>query len=224
MSLSQQMYWVCSDVLSLILQIRNSRDLPAPDVLQRRVLGLFNTMMQNGREARIPDQDMIDAKFALAAFADEVIYNSSWPGKSQWLSNPLQLQFFQINTAGDGFFTNLDNLYGQRQRVHVAQIYFLCLALGFQGKYRLRQQEGLGPVVEGLGRFVASSEGGEGIAPNAARRDGATGVVQRELPFLLIALGFLALAVLTVIILRLVIGMNASDAADAIRKLSGVGN
>ena len=61
MSLSQTMYWVCSDVLSLILQLRNSRDLPAPDILQRRVLGLFDTMMQNGREARIPEQDMIDA-------------------------------------------------------------------------------------------------------------------------------------------------------------------
>ena len=47
MSLSQQMYWVCSDVLSLILQLRSSRDLPAPDILQRRVLGLFDTMMQN---------------------------------------------------------------------------------------------------------------------------------------------------------------------------------
>ena len=48
-SLSQTMYWTCADVLSLILQLRNSRDLPAPDILQRRVLGLFETMMQTGR-------------------------------------------------------------------------------------------------------------------------------------------------------------------------------
>ncbi|MBL8742848.1 MAG: DotU family type IV/VI secretion system protein, partial [Myxococcales bacterium] len=169
-SMSQTMYWVCSDVLSLILQLRNSRDLPAPDILQRRVLGLFETMMQNGREQRIPEQDMIDAKFALAAFADEIIYHSTWPGKTQWLSNPLQLQFFGINTAGDGFFVNLDNLHGARGRNHVAQIYFLCLALGFQGKYRLRNQEGLQQVVEGLGNYVAVQEGGgEILAPNAER-------------------------------------------------------
>jgi len=224
MSLSQQMYWVCSDVLSLILQLRSSRDLPAPDILQRRVLGLFDTMMQNGREARIPEQDMIDAKFALAAFADEVIYHSTWPGKTQWLSNPLQLQFFQLNTAGDGFFTNLDNLYGQRQRAHVAQIYFLCLALGFQGKYRLRQQEGLGAVVEGLGNFVALSEGGgDVLAPNAERKDGTGGAVRRELPFLVVALGFLVLAVLVVIVLRLIIGSSAGDVAESIQKLVGSG-
>src|SRR6185503_7112507 len=199
-SMAQTMYWVCSDVLSLILQLRNSRDLPAPDILQRRVLGLFETMMQNGREARIPEQDMFDAKFALAAFADEIIYHSNWPGKTQWLANPLQFQFFQLNTAGDGFFTNLDNLHGQRGRNHVAQIYFLCLALGFQGKYRLRQQEGLSAVVEGLGNYVAVTEGGgEVLAPNAERKDAGGGTVRRELPFLAVALGFLVIAVLVVI-------------------------
>jgi type VI secretion system protein ImpK len=224
MSLSQQMYWVCSDVLSLILQLRASRDLPAPDILQRRVLGLFETMMKNGAEARIPEQDMIDAKFALAAFADEIIYHSTWPGKTQWLSNPLQLQFFQLNTAGDGFFTNLDNLHGQRGRAHVAQIYFLCLALGFQGKYRLRQQEGLGAVVEGLGNYVALSEGGgEMLAPNAERKDGGGGAVRRELPFLGVALGFFLLALITVIILSVVIGFKADGVVDSIGKLLGSG-
>lgn len=221
-SLSQTMYWTCADVLSLILQLRNSRDLPAPDILQRRVLGLFETMMQTGRENRIPEQDMIDAKFALAAFADEVIYHSSWPGKTQWLSNPLQLQFFGINTAGDGFYVNLDNMHGQRGRDHVAQIYFLCLALGFQGKYRLRQQEGLAQVVEGLGNYVALSTGaGEQLAPNAERKDGTGGAVRRELPYLAIALGFLILALLVVIVLKIVIGSQANSVSESIQKLIG---
>lgn len=224
MSLSQSMYWVCSDVLSLILQLRNSRELPAPDILQRRVLQLFETMMQNGREARIPEQDMIDAKFALAAFADEVIYHSSWPGKTQWLSNPLQLQFFQLNTAGDQFFVNLDNLHGQRNRAHVAQIYFLCLALGFQGKYRLRHQEGLQAVVEGLGNYVALAEGGgDQLAPNAERKDGGGSAVRRELPYLFIAIGFLVLALIVIFILWLVIGSNAESTAEEIKRLLGGG-
>lgn len=221
-SLSQTMYWTCADVLSLILQLRNSRDLPAPDILQRRVLGLFETMMQTGRENRIPEQDMIDAKFALAAFADEVIYHSSWPGKTQWLSNPLQLQFFGINTAGDGFYVNLDNMHGQRGRDHVAQIYFLCLALGFQGKYRLRQQEGLAQVVEGLGNYVALSTGaGEQLAPNAERKDGTGGAVRRELPYLAVALGFLILALLVVIVLKVIIGSQANSVSESIQKLIG---
>jgi len=222
MSLAQSMYWVCSDVLSLILQLRNSQDLPAPDILQRRVLGLFDTMMKNGAEARITEQDMIDVKYALAAFADEVIYHSSWPGRQQWLSNPLQLQFFHENTAGDGFFERLDSLHAQRGRDHVTQVYFLCLGLGFQGKFRLTQGQGLGAVVEGVGNHVALSIGaGDVLAPNAERKDGGGSTVRRELPFLAIALGFFVLALLIVIILRLVVGSNADSVSDAILKLVG---
>jgi type VI secretion system protein ImpK len=222
MSQTQTMYWVCSPVLSLIIQLRNSRDLPAPDILQRRVLGLFDKMMEEGRAERIPEQDMIDAKFALAAFADEVIYHSTWPGKTQWLSNPLQLQFFGLNTAGDGFFTNLDNLHGQRGRNHVAQIYFLCLALGFQGKYRLRQQEGLAQVVEGLGNYVAVAEGGgDVLAPNAERKDAGGGAVRREAPLVLIAIGVFVLAIILVVVMRLWVGSSANDVVDAIKKMTG---
>jgi type VI secretion system protein ImpK len=219
---AQSMYWVCSDVLSLILQLRNSQDLPAPDILQRRVLGLFETMMQHGREARVAEQDMIDCKYALAAFADEVIYHSNWPGRTQWLNNPLQLQFFQENTAGDGFFERLDMLHAQRGRDHVTQIYFLCLALGFQGKFRLGQHEQLNAVTEGVGNHVALSVGGgEVLAPNADRKDGSSGAVRRELPFLAMALGFFVLALLVVIILRLIVGSSADDVAEGIQKLIG---
>ena len=107
-----------------------------------------------------------------------------------------------------------------RDSDHVTQIYFLCLALGFQGKFRLGQQDQLGAVVEGVGNHVALSVGGDGtLAPNAERKDGGAGNVRKELPFLAIALGFFVLALLVVIILRLVVGSSADDVADSIRKL-----
>ena len=47
-------------------------------------------------------------------------------------------------------------------------------------------------MVEGVGNFVALSEGGgDVLAPNAERKDGGGGAVRRELPFLAIALGIL---------------------------------
>ena len=176
--------------------------------------------MQNGREARLAEQDMLDVKYALAAFADEVIYHSNWPGRTQWLNNPLQLQFFQENTAGDGFFERLDSLHAQRGRDHVTQVYFLCLALGFQGKFRLGAQDGLGAVVEGVGNHVALAMGvGDSLAPNAERKDGGSGAVRRELPFLIIAFGFFVLALAVVIILRLIIGSSADDVVQALKQL-----
>ncbi|MEM9692056.1 MAG: DotU family type IV/VI secretion system protein [Myxococcota bacterium] len=220
-TLSQQMYWVCSDVLSLILQLRNSQDLPAPDILQRRVLGLFQTMMDNGKDAQIPEQDMNDVKFALSAFADEVIFDSSWPGRTQWLNNPLQLQFFNTNNAGEEFFGRLDMLHAQQGRDHVTQVFFLCLSLGFQGKFRLQGgMEQLAMVVDGVGNHVAARiGGGDALAPNAARSDGGSGAVRRELPYVVLALVFFVLALLIVIVLSLVISSSADDVASKIQQL-----
>jgi type VI secretion system protein ImpK len=93
MSQSQSMYWVCSDVLSpdpAAQELARPAGAGHPAASSAR---LFETMMQNGREARIPEQDMIDAKFALAAFADEVIYPLEWPGKTQWLSTRCSYSF-----------------------------------------------------------------------------------------------------------------------------------
>ena len=58
-------------------------------------------------------------------------------------------------------------------------------------------------------------------SPNAERKDGGAGAVRRELPFLAIALGFLVVAVVVVIILRLVIGSSADNVAESIQQVIG---
>lgn len=75
-------------------------------------------------------------------------------------------------------------------------------------------------MVEGVGNFVALSEGGgDVLAPNAERKDGGGGAVRRELPFVAIALGLLVSVVIIVIILRLVVGFDADGVAESIKKL-----
>jgi type VI secretion system protein ImpK len=133
-----KMYWACADALSLASQLAWARDLPSPDVLQRRIAGLFEQMARKCREAGIPDDDVMEARYAIAAFMDEQIFRSPWPGRQQWMAQPLQMVYFNENTAGEGFFSRLQNLQQQPQRVHVLQIYYLCMALGFQGKFAVR--------------------------------------------------------------------------------------
>jgi type VI secretion system protein ImpK len=119
---------------------------------------------------------------------------------------------------------NLDNLHGQRGRAHVAQIYFLCLALGFQGKYPSASPGGTAAVVEGLGNYVALTEGGGETARTERRAQGRRRkAVRRELPYVFVAIGFLILALIVIFILWLVIGSNADSTADEIKRLLGGG-
>jgi type VI secretion system protein ImpK len=220
-----KMYWACSDPLTLASQLAYARDLPSPDVLQRRVSSLFDQMSRKCREAGIPDEDANEAKYAIAAFTDEQIFRSAWPGRSQWMGQPLQLIYFNENTAGEGFFQRMSQLQNQPQRAHVLEIYYLCLCLGFQGQYAVRGGEGLGPIVDQLGARLSSSLGNSDIiSPHGEPREAFRGLMRRELPLVGLSIAFFGLAVVVFIVLKLVLaGSVSSAAADMTKGITPVG-
>ena len=64
---------------------------------------------------------------------DEAILNSPWQEKDQWKREQLQRVYYRTTDAGEEFFERLNRL-GLHQR-DVREVYFLCLALGFMGRY-----------------------------------------------------------------------------------------
>jgi type VI secretion system protein ImpK len=214
-SLLARMYWACSDPLTLATQLANARDLPSPDVLQRRVSSLFDQMTRKCREAGIPDEDANEAKYAIAAFTDEQIFRSAWPGRSQWMGQPLQLVYFNENTAGEGFFHRMAALQNQPARAHVLEIYYLCLCLGFQGQYAVRGGEGLGPIVDQLAaRLGATAGNSDVISPHGEPREAFRGLMRREMPLVGLSIAFFGLAVVVFIVLKLVLVGSVSSAAS----------
>src|SRR4051794_1156821 len=89
-----RVYWACAEPLCLASELAAARDLPSPDVLQRRIATLLEQMAQRCREGGIPDEDVYEARYVIAAFADEQIFRSAWPGRAQWVRQPLQLMYF----------------------------------------------------------------------------------------------------------------------------------
>ncbi len=213
-SLLAKMYWACSDPMTLASQLSAARDLPSPDVLQRRVSSLFDQMARKCREAGIPDEDANEAKYAIAAFTDEQIFRSAWPGRSQWMGQPLQLIYFNENTAGEGFFQRMAQLQNQPQRAHVLEIYYLCLCLGFQGQYAVRGGEGLGPIIDQLGSRLGSSLGNtDVISPHGEPREAFRGLMRREMPLVGLSIAFFGLAIVVFIVLKLVLASSVNTAA-----------
>jgi type VI secretion system protein ImpK len=80
-----------------------------------------------------PPDDYDMARFAVCAWVDEVILNSPWQEKDHWKREQLQRLYYRTTDAGEEFFERL-NRVGYHQR-DVREVYFLCLALGFMGRY-----------------------------------------------------------------------------------------
>jgi type VI secretion system protein ImpK len=138
------------------------------------------------------------------------------------MATPLQMTYFNENTAGEGFFQRLQNLQQQPQRVHVLQIYYLCMALGFQGKFAVRGGEGLAALQDYVGAQVARSmPSGENVAPHGEPRDAGKSFVRRELPIVIFSIVLLGIAILSYVILIVKVGSDATTAATEMKTGAG---
>ena len=77
--------------------------------------------------------DYEQACFAIYAWIDEAVMSSPWEHKNQWLKEQLQRIYYQTADAGEIFFERLNSI-GPHQR-DVREIYYLCMAMGFTGRY-----------------------------------------------------------------------------------------
>lgn len=81
----------------------------------------------------LPTEDFDLARFAVFAWIDEVILSSNWQEKSKWQGEQLQRIHYQTTDGGEIFFDKLNQL--QPQQTQVREVYYLCLSLGFTGRY-----------------------------------------------------------------------------------------
>ena len=85
------------------------------------------------RKGHFSHEDFDSARFAVCAWVDEAILSSAWTQKSQWQKEPLQRVYYQTSDAGEEFFEKLNGLDLQQREVR--EVYYLCLALGFAGRF-----------------------------------------------------------------------------------------
>jgi type VI secretion system protein ImpK len=212
-------YWASADVLSLATQLGHTQQLLPVDELQRRIGVLFDQMSRRFREVGIPEEDSNEVKYAISAFIDEQLFRNEWPGRAQWLNRPLQLLYFNENTAGEGFYDHLEALRKQPAKANVVQIYYLLMELGFLGKYAVRP-EGQRAIAdttrnEVLRRLLKS----EVISPHAEPRDqGNRGLGSGERPVVAIAVIVLGAAILVFILMKLSVVYTANDAVTSLGK------
>jgi type VI secretion system protein ImpK len=133
--MSDAAYWPFADVLILAAQLSSSGNLPAPNDLRQRIVDVLDRMVGTARAAGLAEADIAESRYAIVAFVDEQILKSNWPGRAEWMNQPLQLILYREYTAGENFFARMRALLNQGGRQVALQTYYLCLALGFRGAY-----------------------------------------------------------------------------------------
>jgi type VI secretion system protein ImpK len=171
--MNAQIYRVCADSLMFALRLPTATDLPAAAELRQRAIRMLDAMVSQGRAAGLAEADLAEARYALVAFIDEQVLKSSWSGRNEWMSQPLQLLLYREYTAGENFFVRLRSLITTGARPLALEAYYLCLALGFRGAYGVSGEvSAIGSYVESARRELAKTlPSTVKFGPNAQARD-----------------------------------------------------
>lgn len=106
---------------------------PGYDQVKSDIQRLLSRAEQLRKEGQLPPEEFDQARFAVCAWVDEALLNSAWTHKGLWQKEQLQRLYYNTTDAGVEVFDRLNNLGFHEKGVR--EVYYLCLTLGFKGRF-----------------------------------------------------------------------------------------
>lgn len=128
-----------TDLLTVAGQLRGTASHPDPNGLRERLIGQMREFEQCARAKGFTDQMVLPARYVLCALVDESVLDTPWGSQSVWAKRGLLITFHNETWGGEKFYDALDRLQAfPSGNLHLLELMYLCLALGFEGRYRVR--------------------------------------------------------------------------------------
>ncbi|HYI03173.1 DotU family type IV/VI secretion system protein [Hyalangium sp.] len=189
------------DSFDLLIRLRQAEaaDTPPPEVLNHRLRGAVDEVLRRAAVLGFSHQDAQDMGYALVALMDELVLHKADQYRQFWMSNLLQLHYFNETGAGDNFFNRINAIRKDPHRAEVLRVYYLCLLFGFQGRYRIRGGElELLSLIDAVQKDLERAQPSDFdvLAPHGERPAENLALAKRRLSLTSAALGAVAVALL----------------------------
>jgi type VI secretion system protein ImpK len=155
------------EVLTAIVRLRSNRQsLTDAESFRYHMREALKSAAQEARNrAGYSSEDIRMATLAVVGFLDESILNSRNPLFADWPRKPLQEELFGTHMAGEVFFQNLEQLMGRNDSEDLAdvlEVHYLCLLLGYTGRYSGSRGGELQAIMSALGERIRRIRGADG--------------------------------------------------------------
>ncbi len=204
-------------LLQLLARLRNTLTPPDSGDLRACAAAALRDFERHGKAGGVPEGLLRPAHYALCASLDDIVLNTPWGSQGNWASQSLISAFHNEVSSGERFYELLMGLCASpAANLPVLEIMYVCLSLGFMGRYRLspRGPAEVDRLREELYAVIAGVRPGAEPDLSAAWRgvDAPYRPTSRRLPFWVA--GVAGLAVLGGLFVWSSLGLNtASDAA-----------
>jgi type VI secretion system protein ImpK len=125
------------ELVVLIGQLRNTITFPDVGQLRQQLAQGIRGFEDRARRRGVGEETITRASYVLCAALDEAVLTTPWGSESSWTGRTLLAEFHNETWGGEKFFALLDFLLHQPAgNVDLIELMYLCMALGFQGRYR----------------------------------------------------------------------------------------
>ncbi len=123
-------------LLNLIPQIRAMAQHPDPGQLRNYLVEQVQLFERRAREAMVPPETVIGARYALCTALDETAAKTPWGGGGAWSRHSLLVTFHNETWGGEKFFQVLARLVQDPKKyIDLIEMMAVCIALGFEGRF-----------------------------------------------------------------------------------------
>ncbi|WP_313599899.1 type IVB secretion system protein IcmH/DotU [Pseudomonas sp.] len=150
------------DLLLQTVQLKTSSGRESLQALNDRlsagILAFEARALHHGEE----NSQVMSARYVLCSVIDEAVVTTAWGGHSDWSKTSLLSRFHQETFGGEKFFQLLERLsLDPLKHLAMLELMYLCLSIGFEGKYRVTERGGvqLEAVRDGLYRQIRHGRG-----------------------------------------------------------------
>ena len=125
-------------ILTATVRVQSGRQqVQDPENFRSRMKQALREIASAAARKGYSAEDVQEANFAVVAFLDESVLTSD-PCASEWAQKSLGEDLFGQRSAGEVFFKRLETLRANRDSASLAEVlevYYLCLLLGYEGKF-----------------------------------------------------------------------------------------
>jgi type VI secretion system protein ImpK len=208
-------------IFDLILRLKAGIVAPSND-LRPKIAGMLEDFEKRAERYRFNHKIVQVSKFALASFVDETVLTNNFHLKDEWEKNPLQLEYFGEQLAGNKFFDKLEAMLKQIDvTADAVEIYYFCMLLGFKGRYAIYEHDKLLAIMQSTANALVKAGKIKPVelSPHWLANDQPVPVERRGMPTWA-KIGALALFGLAVIIYLGMFILSYSFIQDVVNKLT----
>ncbi len=106
--------------------------------LHRSLVQELKAFEEKAKDVGVRPEIVLSARYLLCSALDEAVLHTPWGGESAWGQRSLLSVYHGETSGGEKCFLILDKmLQAPAENLHMLELFYTCISLGFEGKYRL---------------------------------------------------------------------------------------